>query len=91
MKKLLSVLLVAAMPVLASNTTTIERGFKESNINDLQAMLLAKVVKSFGYTCRSISAASQSQWSGNYKLICNDYKYVYHIKDVGGRIVVEVD
>lgn len=88
MKKLALVLLMAAMPVLA---TTIERGFKPNTVNAKQALVLAQVVKAYGYACASVSAANKSPFSGNFSLICNNFNYSYTIKDVGGRIVVEVD
>ena len=88
MKKLALVLLVVAMPVLA---TTVERGFKSSTVNAKQALVLAQVVKAYGYACASVSAANKSPFSGNFSLMCNNFNYSYTIKDVGGRIVVEVD
>lgn len=88
MKKLAAVLLMAAMPVLA---TTIESGYRADSLTADQALILAQVVKQYGYVCSSISAASKSPWSGDFKLVCNNWNYVYHIKDVGGRIVVEVE
>lgn len=88
MKKLAAVLLMAAMPVFA---TTVESGFKSNTVNAKQALVLAQVVKAYGYACASVSAANKSQFSGNFSLMCNNFNYSYTIKDVGGRIVVEVD
>lgn len=88
MKKLAAVLLVAAMPALA---TTVERGFKPSTVNAKQALVLAQVVKAYGYACSSVSGANRSQWDGSFSLYCNNFNYSYKIKDVGGRIVVGVD
>lgn len=88
MKKLAVVLLVAATPVLA---TTIESGYRADSLTADQALILAQVVKQYGYTCSSVSSASRSPWSGDFNLYCNNFRYNYKIKDVGGRIVVEVD
>lgn len=88
MKKLSLVLLMAAMPVFA---TTIESGFKSPTVNAKQAAVLAQVVKAYGYACSSVSGANRSQWDGSFSLYCNNFNYSYKIKDVGGRIVVEVD
>lgn len=87
-KLVMALVLTAAMPALA---TTIEAGFKASTVNKEQAKVLAQVVRAYGYACSSISAANKSPFSGNFSIVCNNFNYSYTLKDVGGRIVVEVD
>ena len=54
-----------------------------------------KAVKSMivlnGYRCDTIdNTPSFSSWDGSIKVICNNFKYVYEVKDVGGRWTVKV-
>lgn len=48
-----------------------------------------ELVKAYGYRCNTITAFSRSAWDGSFRITC-DRRYVYRIKDVGGRYVVEV-
>ena len=88
MKSFIAVSLLTASFVAAANVP-LEDDFR-GNLNARQANLLAQVVKAHGYRCDSVSAATESSWDDEYTLMCNGYRYHYLIKDVGGRVVVEV-
>ncbi len=75
---LISAIALTALPANASN--------KPSEA-DLQAMAL---IKAYGYTCDTYSGSVFNSWSQEYSIHCNNYRYHYIIKDVGGKYVVEV-
>lgn len=50
----------------------------------------AELVKLYGYRCDSVDFFMRSDWDGNYHLTCNNNRYSYVLKDVGGRVVIEV-
>lgn len=44
-----------------------------------------------GYKCDTVSNQPHfSQWDGSVTVICNNNRYVYELKDVGGRWTVRV-
>lgn len=89
MKKLILALIVSA-PAMA--TTFADDYRQQPDLSSKQALMLAEIVKAFGYSCNSINSASRSAWSnGKYKLVCNNWNYVYTIEDKGGRAVVTVE
>lgn len=89
MKKLLLALIVSA-PVMA--TTFADDYRQQPDFGSKQALMLAEIVKAFGYRCDVINSASRSAWSnGKYKLVCNNWSYVYTVEDKGGRAVVTVE
>ena len=52
---------------------------------------LAKLIRSYGWKCDSISVASTFVFSVGFNLTCNQFRYSYEISDKGGRWVVELD
>lgn len=85
MKKLL--LLTALL-----SSTVIARPVDGDHVKDKKgAEVFANYVVAMGYRCDSLSAFSQSAWSGAFSLSCNNYKYNYTIEDKGGRWIVTVD
>ena len=49
------------------------------------------LIKAYGYKCDTIdNKPSFSSWDGSVKIICNNFKYVYELKDVGGNWTVKV-
>ena len=52
---------------------------------------LVKFVKAHGYTCDSVSAASDNVFSKGFTLKCNHYNYTYEILDKGGKWFLKVD
>lgn len=50
-----------------------------------------QLIKSSGYKCDTIdNTPSFSSWDGSIKVICNNFKYVYEVKDIGGKWTVKV-
>jgi hypothetical protein len=90
MKSILKTVLATALVSFSVSAVELESDYK-GNLTQRQATILANVVKQHGYRCDSVSAAMESPWSGDYMLMCNNYQYDYTIKDVGGRVVVEVN
>ncbi len=43
-----------------------------------------------GYSCKSIDSIIPLR-NGDYRVVCNDWKYVYIIKDKGGNYIVTLD
>lgn len=54
------------------------------------ALASAELVKMYGYRCDSIDFFMRSDWDGAFHITCNNNRYSYVIKDVGGNYVVEV-
>lgn len=54
------------------------------------ARAAAELVKMYGYRCDSIDFFMRSDWDGAFHITCNNNRYSYVIKDVGGNYVVEV-
>lgn len=61
----------------------------DGNLSDRQVSYMQELVKFHGYSCERVIYASQSGWTGKIRLQCN--KYVYEIKDIGGRWTVKVN
>ena len=49
------------------------------------------MIQNAGYKCDTIDSMRVSQWDGDITVVCNNYRYSYEIKDVGGNYVVTVD
>lgn len=54
------------------------------------ARAAAELVKMYGYRCDSIDFFMRSDWDNAFHITCNNNRYSYVIKDVGGNYVVEV-
>lgn len=80
----LKTLLISAIAL--TTTLTASANNKPSEV-DLEAM---KLIKAYGYRCDTYSDSVFKEWSQEYSIHCNNYRYHYIIKDVGGRYVVEV-
>ena len=80
----LKALLISA---IALTTTLTASANKKPSEADIQAMNL---IKAYGYTCDTYSDSALNSWSQEYSIHCNNYRYHYIIKDVGGNYVVEV-
>ena len=65
-------------------------GLFAGNLNSGQEEALQKFVQHFGYRCDSVSYSNRSRWDGSIRLTCNQNRYVYEIKDVGGNWTVRV-
>ena len=66
-------------------------GSVQGGLTDGQVVAVQKLVQMYGYKCDSVNYASRSNWSGAIRFVCNNNRYVYEVKDVGGRWTVTVD
>jgi len=79
----LKTLLISAIALTALHAS--------ANNKPSEADLVAiKLIKAYGYRCDTYSDSVFKEWSQEYSIHCNNYRYHYIIKDVGGRYVVEV-
>lgn len=81
MKKMILGLCIASL-LFAGNV----RG----GLDDEKVEALQRVIKHSGYTCYKVEIALMSNWSGNYRVECDNRRYTYEIKEVGGYWQVEV-
>ena len=89
-----AVVLMTLVSALTANSYTIEKGAQiygavEGRMDIVDA--LVKFVKAHGYTCDSVSSASDNVFSKGFTLICNQYNYKYSILDKGGKWFLKVD
>lgn len=63
----------------------------KGNLTSNQVDAVQKLVQGYGYRCDSVNFANRSNWDGSIRFVCNDNRYVYEVKDVGGRWQVKVD
>ena len=87
MKKLLTGLTLALS--FAVSAVTIER---DANIGTSKehAIVAAELINAFGYRCNSVSSIRGALRGGGHIVHCNNYRYQYHIVDIGGRWTVKV-
>ena len=52
--------------------------------------LSGKLVELYGYSCDSVDNAIRSAWDGSITVYCENFRYKYEIKDVGGNWKVTV-
>ena len=72
--------------VLAFFGTLIAQELSSGAVKDAQ-----QLIKAHGYKCDTIdNKPSFSSWDGSVKVICNNFRYVYELKDVGGNWTVTV-
>ena len=88
MKKLLLATLFATFAASAN----IPYGGEQRHIKSKEgAQAAAKLVRAYGYRCDSITAFQPMVFSSGFTLKCNNFRYSYDIKDVGGRWTVTVN
>ena len=62
--------------------------------NQLSSGAVAEVqslIRAYGYKCDTVTnQPSFSSWDGSVRVICNNNRYTYEIKDIGGRWTVFV-
>lgn len=62
----------------------------QGNLTGEQASTLQALIIAVGYKCDTVNFAMRSSWDGSYRVTCNDNRYVYEVKDVGGNWTVKV-
>lgn len=100
MKKLLIILIIAALPISvnaknkAKKHSLIERDAQineEMRTNTKLLKSLVNAVKKSGYKCDTISAAEPFKLTFGYTLKCNRYRYEYSIRDQAGNYTVSIN
>lgn len=71
-------------PVTLDNNAYIESAFYKNNYSLLLAT--TSQIKIRGNECNSVTSATVSSWDGSFTLVCNNNRYKYNFKDVGGKI-----
>lgn len=77
-------------PSVTENKSYLEPGVSAQFVKESIIGALVLVVRSVGYTCDSVSAATPFFLSEGYKLHCNHFRYSYEIENKGGRFMVMV-
>ena len=90
MKKLLLALALIATPAMANVRFENDVHIGPNNSRQ-QAEAAVDLVRAFGYRCDIVNTFRNSLGGGSFVLHCNNYRYKYTIKDVGGRWRVTVD
>ena len=62
----------------------------DGNLTENQVDAVQKLIKVYGYKCDIVNFAMRSNWDGSIRTTCNDNRYVYEVKDVGGTWTVKV-
>ncbi len=62
----------------------------DGNLTGNQVDAVQKLIQAYGYKCDTVNFAMRSNWDGSIKTTCNDNRYVYELKDVGGTWTVKV-
>lgn len=65
-------------------------GSVKGNLSDSQVKAVQDLIVEYGYRCDSVNFAMISNWDGSIRVTCNDSRYVYEVKDVGGNWTVRV-
>ena len=91
MNKFKVILLVLAMASPTANAVKIESNavisdsIKNSGKEAELINALVGLVRHRGYACSSVSAALPFIFGGGYTLRCNNNRYSYEIRDIGGN------
>ena len=92
MKLLITVILFSLFALFETvDAAPIESRQAISNITDKQIDALVGLVRAYGYTCDSVSAAYPFVFGFGYNLTCNHGRYSYELEDKGGNWIVTVD
>jgi hypothetical protein len=70
---------------MSSNLVAAQGNLTDSQITAVQSLIIVK-----GYKCDTVNFAMRSNWDGSIRVTCNDNRYVYELKDVGGNWTVKV-
>jgi hypothetical protein len=84
MKKLVLATLFASSLAYAGTPIESDAVISEQMNSELISAV-ADVVKAFGYRCDSVSSARPLVWEEGFAIVCNNYRYTYEIRDVGGN------
>lgn len=84
MKKIILGLILSLSVSLADDK--VQGNLTAKEIQAVQTLIIFN-----GYRCDFVNFALRSSWSGMIDVSCNNNRYSYDIKDVGGRWTVTVD
>ena len=90
MKKLVLATLFASSLVYAGTPIENDAVISEQ-MNPELISAVADVVKAFGYRCDSVSSARPLRSEDGFAIVCNNYRYSYELRDIGGNWRVFVD
>lgn len=62
----------------------------DGNLTPSQVDAVQKLIQLYGYKCDDVNFAMRSSWDGSIRVTCNENRYVYEVKDVGGNWTVKV-
>lgn len=62
----------------------------DGNLTASQVEAVQKLIQLYNYRCDSVNFALRSTWDGSIRVTCNENRYVYEVKDVGGTWTVKV-
>ena len=55
-----------------------------------QVRTAQELIRTYGYTCDSVTEMQPFVLGGGFKVHCNNWRYTYELEDVGGTIKVTV-
>lgn len=65
-------------------------GNVKGDLTDSQVSAVQNLIIAYGYKCDDVNFAMRSSWDGSIRVTCNENRYVYEVKDVGGNWTVKV-
>lgn len=65
-------------------------GATTGNLTEAQIDAVQNLIRAYGYRCDGVNFALRSNWDGSISVSCNENKYSYEIKDIGGNWTVKV-
>lgn len=90
--KYLPLVFTLAATSLVLTSQSVQAEIEQTNIEvskDMENATKALIIAS-GYSCKNINALIQ-KYNGDYKVVCNGWKYAYIIQDKGGNYIVKLD
>ena len=86
---IVAVLLASGLSLCA--TPSVSTRPLPSDITERERSAAQSVIQLARYRCDNVSHIRKLMIGSGYSVNCNNYAYTYTIKDVGGRLLVQVD
>ncbi|MBK5146038.1 hypothetical protein I2494_20445 [Budviciaceae bacterium BWR-B9] len=90
--KYLPLMFTLAATSLVLTSQFVQAEIEQTNIEvskDMENATKALIIAS-GYSCKKIDALIQ-RYNGDYRVVCNGWKYTYDIEDKGGTYIVTLN
>ncbi|MBK5071556.1 hypothetical protein I2492_00815 [Budviciaceae bacterium CWB-B4] len=90
--KYLPLMLTLAATSLVLSSQSVHAKIEQTNLEvsaEMENATKALIIAS-GYSCKKIDAFIQ-QYNGDYRVVCNGWKYSYNIEDKGGTYIVTLN